>query len=358
MRKLDRMVSVSFLKLFLVFVMLAPSLFILADLTERLGRYLDRGLTGFEIFQAYVFMYPQFMLFCFPIAALIAAVFTVQPLTVTREVMAAKAGGISFRRLFLPIAFWAAVLSGVGLLVSDSITHSTRRSSEILDQQDGRGLRRSSFVYQTENGAFLSVAQLSAVDNTMDGVTLDLPEREIDGQLVRPQIQAARGVWTDREGWVLQNGYYRLLGDDGAEQSYQFDAALVRELTERPVELVEIPREAEEMTYAQLVRQVEILTRAGGEPRKLMVEGEQRWSIPMATLVVALFGAPLATTAKRGGAAFGVGLSLATTIAYILIMRVSGALGEAGTLEPVMAAWLPNWIFAVVALGLIARVRT
>jgi lipopolysaccharide export system permease protein len=85
---------------------------------------------------------------------------------------------------------------------------------------------------------------------------------------------------------------------------------------------------------------------------------DQRFAIPVATLIVILFGAPLATSSKRGGAAYGVGVSLATTIVYLMLFRVSGGLGYAGTLDPTLAAWLPNGVFLLSGLVLLSRVRT
>lgn len=358
MKRLDRMVSSSFLRLFLVFVICAPALFILAELTDKLGRYLTLGLTGTEIAVAYLYRAPLFVIWSFPIAGLIAAVFTVHSMTVNREVVAAKAGGISFHRLIVPIGIWAAILSGVGVFLTDPITRSTRIANEMLRQETNRLARRASFVYQTSNADLLSVSALSAINGTMSSVVLETAPRTVGDEQLMRQIQAESATWTEESGWTFHDGYIRVFSSEGWERSYRFDESQVPILTEKPEELLETPREAEEMTYGELKRQVSILQRAGGEPRKLMVEGEQRWSIPIATLVVALFGAPLATTSKRGGAAFGIGVSLGTTIAYILMLRIAGALGEAGTLTPVVSAWLPNWLFLAVALVLLVRVRT
>jgi lipopolysaccharide export system permease protein len=112
------------------------------------------------------------------------------------------------------------------------------------------------------------------------------------------------------------------------------------------------------MTYAEIDRQARIIQRTGGDANELLVKREQKISIPVATLVIILFGAPLATSNKRGGAAFGIGISLATVIAYLMLFRVAGALGEAGALEPLTAAWIPNVVFLVAALLAMARVRT
>ena len=60
----------------------------------------------------------------------------------------------------------------------------------------------------------------------------------------------------------------------------------------------------------------------------------------------------------RGGTAYGIGVSLGTTILYLLLFKVSGALGQAGTMAPLTAAWLPNVLFFGTALVLLRRVRT
>jgi lipopolysaccharide export system permease protein len=112
------------------------------------------------------------------------------------------------------------------------------------------------------------------------------------------------------------------------------------------------------MTYAEIDHLAGILERTGGNADELLVRREQKLSLAVATLVVLLFGAPLATSNKRGGNAYGIGISLGTVIVYILMLKISGAVGEAGAISPLTAAWLPNFVFFGAALVLLARVRT
>jgi lipopolysaccharide export system permease protein len=88
------------------------------------------------------------------------------------------------------------------------------------------------------------------------------------------------------------------------------------------------------------------------------VDRQEKLAIPVATLVIILFGAPLATSTKRGGTAYGIGVALLSTILYMLLFRVSGAFGETGALDPITSAWLPNAIFLAAGIVLLARVRT
>ena len=118
MRILDRLVAFTFLRLFLVSILATPPLFILGDVTENLDRYLDRGLTGAQVAAAYLWQLPLYVQWSFPIAGLIAAVFTVHNMTLHREVVAAKAGGVSFHRLFLPVLVGGALAVFFLLLIS------------------------------------------------------------------------------------------------------------------------------------------------------------------------------------------------------------------------------------------------
>ena len=81
-------------------------------------------------------------------------------------------------------------------------------------------------------------------------------------------------------------------------------------------------------------------------------------AIPVTCLVIALFGAPLATSTQRGGTAYGIGVSLATTIIFLLMIQLTKAIGGKALINPDLAAWLPNSLFAVMGLVLLARVRT
>ena len=106
------------------------------------------------------------------------------------------------------------------------------------------------------------------------------------------------------------------------------------------------------MGYAELGRFIEIIERSGGRPLELKVERAQKIAIPVATLVIILFAVPLATSSRRGGSAYGVGISLAITIFYLMLFRVAGAAGAGGALPPTLSAWIPNGVFLLAALVL------
>jgi lipopolysaccharide export system permease protein len=356
MRILDRLIMRSFLRLFLLFVLGAPLLFILGDATEKLENYMDRGIPLGQVLLSYAYQYPQFVFWSFPIAALLAVVFTIQPMTVHREVMAAKAGGISFHRLILPIFAMGILLTGAGLWLSEVIPHTNTRSAELRGDRQARQAWLSNFVYITDEGESLSARRLTVADGVMTGVVLLREPTRNGGPLTH--IMAREAGWTEADGWTLRDGYIRELDETGEERMERFGEMPYERLRERPDDLVETVLDEDEMTREQLAVLAARVVRSGGDPGRMEVKREQRLAIPVATLVILLFGAPLATSSKRGGAAFGIGLSLATTILYLVLFRVSGALGYAGLLDPWLAAWLPNLAFLGAGLLLMIRVRT
>lgn len=355
MKILDRLVAFTFLRLFLISILATPPLFILGDLTERLDDYLDADLGLGQLALGYFYNLPEYLHWSFPIAGLIAAVFTVHGMTTHREVVAAKAGGVSFHRLILPILLLGVVLTGGALAATDLVPLSKRKATDILEQRDPSREWRSDFVYRTEDGLAMAVQRLELLPPVMNGVGIHGRARGQDS--VAMHLEAADAAWEDG-GWVFRNGTLRRIWPDGTEAASRFERMRLPALDERPEELMDEVRDEEEMTYAELERQARIVERAGGSADRLLTKKEQKLAIPVATLVIILFGAPLATSNRRGGAAYGVGISLATTILYMLLLRVSQGFGSAGAIPPLYAAWFPNAVFFVGGVVMLARVRT
>ncbi|HET9947488.1 MAG TPA: LptF/LptG family permease [Longimicrobiales bacterium] len=354
-RTLDRLVLATFLKLFVVVTAAVPPLFILGDFTENLDLYLDRGLTRAEIGQSYLYKLPEYLQFAFPIAALVATVFTVHTMTRHREIVAAKAGGISFHRLFAPLLAVGVVLTIAALGLSEVVPRGNRIAAQIQRAEAPSRTWRSDFVYRSESGLAWKVDRLTASDGRMTGVVLERPPGP---ESVGLHVVASAGGWTEGEGWLLVDGYMRRLWPDSTEHTLEFDRLRVPAMTERPEDLLEVPRAPEEMTFAEIERLAGIIERSGGDATEWLVRRGQLLSVPVATLVIILFGAPLATSSKRGGTAFGIGVSLVTVIVFTMLLKLAGALGEAGAISPWTAAWAPNIVFAATALVLLARVRT
>lgn len=355
-RILDRLLFRTFLKLFLGFVLGAPVLFVVGDIVQEIDRYFARGLTFGEVAFAYLYKFPLFISWAFPIAALIAAVFTVHGMTVHREVLAAKAGGISFHRLILPIVVAGAGLAGAGLLLAEVVPLGNRRAARLLRSEDPGLQWRQNFVFKTDDGVSVSIRRLIASTGEINGVIMEIPPGP-NGAPAK-HVSARGATWGSEVGWTFQDGYVRVLDSEIDFPTYKFSEMRTLRFSEPPHDLLTDFRNEDEMTRADINRLAANIERSGGDARELYVEKNQRTAIAIATLIIVLFGAPLATSTQRGGTAYGIGLALGTTLLYLLLFNLTKAAGESGVIEPMMAAWSPNAFFLLGALLLLRRVRT
>lgn len=354
-RILDRYVAGQFLRILVIVTVGAPILFIIIDATDNLSRYFGRVPMS-QAALAYLFQIPYYAVLSLPIGALCGAVFTLSQMTRHFEVTAAKASGISFYRLLLPMVVLGLLVSVAGLGLGELVPIATRRSAELLGERSGRGrVSRTQFVYRADGGRSYVIRRLDARAGEIHSIVI---EREGSGPTYPSlEIVANRARW-DGERWRLSNGTLRYSTEPGQMAAFRFDQLIQRRLTETPDELLAEPKEPEEMGYAELGRFIGSIRRSGGDARKLIVEQMFKIAYPFSCLIVVLFGAPLATSSRRGGATYGVAVAIVTVLLYLILFRVAEGLGAGGVLPPALAAWAPNAFFFTAGLVLLVRTRT
>lgn len=358
MRTLDRYVFGSWLRIFVLTALGFPLVSILINLTDTLNRLLDRGLTMREIVVSYVYSIPENAFLVMPAAVLFATVFTVGAMGRHSELTAAKAGGMSFHRLVSPIFVAAVLATGLAFVVGEMAPGATARQAEIQKSKVTRSTRsRYNFVYRADAGWVYTVRSLDVGTRQLKQLLL---ERQGNGaQYPGLIITADSATWNDStRHWQLSGGTSRVVVGPSRQASFAFRTMRLRALTQSPADLLAEPKAPDEMRYAELGRYIDGLKRSGNDANKLIVEQSLKLALPATCLIIALFGAPLAVQAPRAGAAIGVAISLGTTVIFLLITQIMKAVGAGGLIDPTLAAWLPNMVFLVAGLVLLARVRT
>jgi lipopolysaccharide export system permease protein len=354
-RTLDRYVSSEFLRLFMLFAIAAPLLFILGDLTDNLDRYMDRGLSLGKVGLIYVYQFPLYVYYSFPIASLIGTIFTVNNMTRHAELSAAKAGGVSFWRLLAPLPVLGVLLTFVALGLSELVPVTTRMRSELIDRRGPDNRARTEFVYRATDGYAFAIRRIDLDGARITGLVM---EREGDEPRIPSiHVKAREAVYDPLKGWTVLQGQMRMLiGEE--ERLFDFSELHPTRFSETPEQLLAEPKKPEEMRYDELGEFIEVLQRSGGNPLELMAARAEKIALPVATLIIMLFGAPLANSTQRGGTAYGIGISLGITILYLMAFRICKAAAITGTLPPDLAPWIPNILVLLAAIVLTLRVKT
>lgn len=359
LRPLDRYVLREWSKIFFGTALGFPLIITVFDLTDNLDKYLSRNLTQQDIALSYVYWFPESMLLVLPAAVLFATVFSIGGFTRHSELTAAKASGVSFHRLTFPIVVGAALAAGGALLLSEFVPRANKRRSELL--QESRyttGNERYNFAFAAEGGRVYRATMLNVDRGYLEGVEIERKGREGDPTYPTWVISANNARFARDTGWTVRQGAVHIVPARGRNIAFLFDSLRDRSMEETPRDLMASPKAPADMGYDDLGRFIAAMERSGSDVNKLRVDRALKLAVPIAAFIIAFFGMPLATSNQRGGAAYGIGISLGTTIVFLIMIQLTRAVGGQGGLSPEMAAWVPNIVFGFLGLVMYARVRT
>lgn len=358
MRILSRYLLGQWIRIFVLAGIGLPVVSVLVYITDRLNRLLDRGLTPEAIALSGVYALPWNIAQMLPAAALFATVFTVGPLSRYSELTAAKAGGVSFHRLMRPLFIVALLSAGATFWISEVATEATARQLELEQERFARNRStRYNFVYRADDGWVYSIRYLDTKAQLAQQVLLERPSSRPGFPNLAIWADSAR--WNDSTGrWQLLNGSSHFLGDSTSTETFTYKRLVMDSFNEPPRSLLIEPKRPEEMAYRELAEYIRMLDRSGNDVKKLRVDLAIKLALPAACIVIVLFGAPLAVSNPRAGAAWGIAISLGTTVLYLLLINLSKAVGSTGLIDPTLSAWVPNLFFGAIGVWLLARVRT
>jgi lipopolysaccharide export system permease protein len=311
-----------------------------------------------EIVVSYIYSIPENAFIVMPASVLFATVFTVGAMGRHSELTAAKAGGMSFHRVMLPVFVASILAMGLAFVVGEMAPGATARQLEIQKAKQSRPTHsRYNFVYRANDGWVYTVRSLELGTRQLKQLLLERQGRGLDYPGLIITADSASYDETHRR-WNVKSGTSRVIAGPSKQATFAFRTLRLRALAQTPADLLAEPKAPDEMRYAELGRYIDALKRSGNDANKLIVEQALKLALPATCLIIALFGAPLAVQAPRAGAAIGVAISLGTTVVFLLLTQIMKAVGSGGLLDPTLAAWLPNLVFLLAGLVLLGRVRT
>ena len=182
----------------------------------------------------------------------------------------------------------------------------------------------------------------------INGVTAQL---FINGEVT--QIEHADTATWNGTYWVMHNGViYDLAADgNGVERTMRFKDQILP-IAKDPDQISQEQRDPDEMTIKELRQQIKALNASYVTATKWEMEMYQRFTIPIASFVFALVGAPLGLQKQRSSSSIGFGLSVIIIFVYYGVMTFTGALGKGGALPPLVAAAIPDTLGIIAGLWL------
>jgi len=204
------------------------------------------------------------------------------------------------------------------------------------------------------------IVNIAYFDNTQNQAhRVSIQEFDIaDPTIMISRVDANKMTYDTTSGnWVVEYGAKRFFSSSKESASY-FNQLTLTDLNFHPEDLASKQQKPEEMNLDELKKLINSQMREGTDPKSTLIEYYSRFSFSMASIVVVLFGIPLAATKRRrGGLAVQIGINILVTFVYLVFMKISQAFGKNGALDPMLTAWFANLVFIIAALINLPRIR-
>ena len=323
---------------------------------ELVRRVAESGLPLWAAAQVLLLNLPAFLVLAFPMATLMATLLAFSRLSGNSELTALRSVGVSTRRMVMPALALALVMSLLTFVFNDAIVP---RANLAAATTLNRALGQAIATETADNTLYSRFGPLTGPDGQVGhglsqlfyarrfekGQMKDVTVLDFSRLGQRQMLTAQTGTWNPAAGmWEFRQG--RLISVDetgGQTTSAEFDRYLYP-LGQGPVEVAQLPTDANQMTVAQARRAERLLAEANNlkEARRLRVRIQEKFAFPSICLVFGLVGSALGVRPNsRTSRSQGFGISVLLIFGYYLMSFIFSSLGVKGTLWPVVSAWMP-----------------
>jgi lipopolysaccharide export system permease protein len=332
------------------------AMYLIIDFFERIDNFLEAHLSLSTAGLYFLLKLPLILQQGIPVSVLMGTLITLGLLVRNNELMALKAGGLSPISYITPIVTVALVLSLADLALAEYLVPFTSsRANLIWNVQVNHRSLESGFsqerIWYKSGRVLYNIRVLHPRRQLLEGVTIYFFDK--DFRLTK-RLDARRAEW-DGKDWTFVDGIVLTRHPDGTFVMDQFKELPLR-LAERPQDFQHLQKAPEEMTLAELHRYVEKIQSEGYDATRYRVDFNAKIAFPFTPLIMSLMGIGVALyQGRRGGIALGVAASIALASVYLLVFQFVLSVGYAGTLQPFVAAWIPNVFFGLAGLLLLAH---
>lgn len=346
MRILDKYIIKELLGPFVFGICAFSSVFIGTSTLFKIAQYITKyGASVTAVVKLFFLSLPNIIVLTFPMSMLLAALLAFGRLSGSSEITAMRSGGISFYRLTAPVLIVALFVSLFAVAFNEFIVPRANTAyNHIVRYEIERNTAPKSqehiIIKEVKDGnieRLMYARKYDEATNTLQAISIQEFE---NGNIVR--VQNAETAQWQNSHWIMYNGTIHDLSTAGNLQRTMKFEQQVMPITKNPTSIKREQKDESEMTIKELKQQIKVLQSEYVKSSSYEIELQQRISIPLASFVFALIGAPLGLQPQRSSSSIGLGLSIIVIFIYYSIMTVTSALGQGGALPVIIAAWIPN----------------
>jgi lipopolysaccharide export system permease protein len=356
MGKLDWYILKKFLVTFVFCMLLFMVVAVAVDSSEKTDDFVKTGLSTSQIIREYYFGFvPYIWGLLFPLFVFIAVIFFTSKMAIRSEIIAILASGTSFNRMLRPYFVGGLLLAvvlwfGNRYLIPRANAIQSNFKTVYIDKNDpSKNILQSScsdcYYRRIDSNTYVGVIRF---DTALQTASQFFMEKVKDDKVVY-NLRSNNVAWDPViKKWRLLNAVERKI-DSMGEITTVHDT-LVLNISLKPTELRRDEYLKDKLNTPDLVAFIEREELRGTEGLSgLKVERYRRTATPFAVLLLTLIGAVIASRKTRGGSGMHLAIGIITAALFIVSDRFSTVFATKSNFPPLLAAWLPNIAFSIVA---------
>lgn len=352
-RTIDRYILGKFMRTYIFGLVAMIVIIVIFDYSEKVDDFMEKGAPMEAIIYSYYLNFIPYIVNQFSaLFTFIAVIFFTSKMASQTEIVAILSGGVSFRRLLWPYFVGSFVIAASSLALSLwVIPVSQAESNKFLAQYMKKNpqLRYDPLVVQeVEDNEYFIVQGYNPANEFVPAVYIEKYDDE--GNLLYKKEAKSVSINPETGEWTADKGKeYVNVGENEYNVEIRPHYSETPGIDER--ELGQIKPLVKTMTIEELNDFREDQVRKGSKNVAIIdVERNIRFSYPLSTFILTIIGVCLSSRKVRGGLGVHIGLGITLCFSYIMLGRVTEQIAMSGSIEPWIGAWLPNIIFAVIAL--------
>lgn len=357
MNKLDWYILKKFLVTFFFCMILFMVVAVAVDSSEKADDFVKTGLSTSQIIKQYYFGFVPYMwALLFPLFVFIAVIFFTSRMATRSEIIAILASGTSYNRILRPYfvggLFLASILwLGTRYWIPRANEIRSNFQANYIDRNDPSKTYRAPnicsrcYYRRIDPVTYIGIKEYDTASMTASQLFM---EKVKDGK-VNYNLRASGVRWdTAVHKWKLNNVVERKI-DSMTETTKHYDT-MTLSISLRPEELRKDEYMKDRLTTPELKDFIKREELRGTEGLSaLKVERYRRTATPFAVLLLTLIGTVIASRKTRGGSGMHLAIGIITAALFIVSDRFSTVFATKSNFPPMLAAWLPNIAFSLVA---------
>jgi lipopolysaccharide export system permease protein len=351
MKKIDLYITGKFIGIYFLILSLIIVIVIIFDISEHIDDFITKKAPLKQIvFNFYLTFIPFFINTFSSLFVFITVIFFTSKMAYNTEIIAILSSGISFPRMLYPYFMSATFIFLISLTLNHFVIPPANKIRLEFENKYIRNpyQRKSLNLHlQVQPNVYLYMSNFYPSSNRASNFSLE----RFEGNVLKSKLIADYAVYDNKKKvWQLNNFFIRDLSD--ASETIRTGTQMDTVVNFSAEELKQRDNVITSMNYFELQENIKEQRMRGQNPNKAILENYNRTSIPFSVFVLTLIGVSISSRKIRGGIGMQIGIGIALSFIYILCLRFSEVFIQVGVASPLLAAWIPNCIFTIVAISM------